>query len=222
MSVQVAPSVLSADFGKLAEEVEMAADAGAELLHLDIMDGHFVPNITFGPMIVKAIRNLTDLSLDTHLMISDPDKYLDNFIDAGADTLYSHLEAFEPSDRHERMTAIIDRLEVTGVACGIAVNPDTPAEWIYPYLGKIENVLIMTVYPGFGGQELISECLDKIALLKEEAGRLGTEITIGVDGGVNLVTATQVVEAGADILVAGSAVFHAPEPSQVIRQLRNI
>jgi len=222
MSVQVAPSVLSADFGKLAEEVEMAADAGAELLHLDVMDGHFVPNITFGPMIVKAIRNLTDLSLDTHLMIKDPDKYLDNFIDAGADTLYSHLEAFDSSDRHERMTAIIDRLEATEVACGIAVNPDTPADWIYPYLGKLENVLIMTVYPGFGGQKLIVECLDKIALLKKEAGRLGSEITIGVDGGVNLDTAKLVVDAGADILVAGSAVFNAPEPSRVISQLRNI
>ena len=222
MSVKVAPSVLSADFGKLAEEVEMAAGAGADLLHLDVMDGHFVPNITFGPMIVKAIRSLTDLPLDTHLMITDPDKYLDNFIDAGADTLYSHLEAFEPSDRHERMAAILIRLEDAGVARGIALNPDTPAEWIYPYLGQLENVLIMTVYPGFGGQELITECLDKIALLKEEAGRLGTEITIGVDGGVNLDTAAQVVEAGADILVAGSAVFNAPEPSHVIRQLRNI
>ncbi len=222
MSVKVAPSVLSADFGKLAEEVKMAAGAGAELLHLDVMDGHFVPNITFGPMIVKAIRNLTDLPLDTHLMITDPDKYLDNFIDAGADILYSHLEAFEPSDRHERMAAILNRLEDAGVARGIAVNPDTPAEWVYPYLSQLENVLIMTVYPGFGGQELIVECLDKIALLKEEAGKLGTEITIGVDGGVNLDTATLVVEAGADILVAGSAVFNAPEPSHIIRQLLNI
>jgi len=221
MSIKIAPSVLSADFGRLAEEIAMAEQAGAEVLHLDVMDAHFVPNLTFGPMIVKAIRNLTGLTLDAHLLITEPDTYLDAFIEAGADAVDFHLEAFEPSERQQRATAILDRLKEAGVGRGIAVNPDTPVEWVYPYLEQLDSVLIMTVHPGFGGQKLIAECLEKISLVKAEAARLGVEISVGVDGGVNLETAAEVVAAGADVLVAGSAIFHAPDPPAVIRDLRS-
>ncbi|MFC1500783.1 ribulose-phosphate 3-epimerase, partial [Candidatus Zixiibacteriota bacterium] len=142
MSVQVAPSLLSADFSRLGEEIALVERAGAGLLHLDVMDAHFVPNLTFGPMIIEAVTRITSLPRDTHLMITHPDTYLDSFIKAGASTISFHLEAFEPSEREERATAILDRLGEAGVGRGIALNPDTPLDWVLPWLDHLDHVLI--------------------------------------------------------------------------------
>ncbi len=220
MGIRIAPSILAADFTRLGEQIALIEAAGADLIHLDIMDAHFVPNLTFGPMVVAAVSRLTALPRDTHLMITHPDTYLDRFIEAGASTLSFHLEAFEETERAERAGAILDRLEAAGVGRGIAVNPDTPIQHLDPWLERLDHVLIMTVHPGFGGQTLIASCLDKIPSLREMCARIGHRVTVGVDGGVNEETAAGVVAAGADILVAGSAVFKAPDPVAAIRRLR--
>jgi len=222
MSVLIAPSVLSADFARLAEEIAMVEEAGADLLHLDVMDAHFVPNLTFGPMIVRAIRSLTELPLNTHLMITDPDTHLDAFMEAGATAIGFHLEAFHEAERARRASEILERLAEAGLERFIAVNPDTPVDWVYPYLDRLDSVLIMTVHPGFGAQTLIAECLEKIPHLKREAERHGLSIMASVDGGVNVDTVQEVVAAGADVLVAGSAVFHAPDPPAAINTLRAV
>ena len=220
MSVQVAPSLLSADFSRLAEDIALVEAAGAGLIHLDVMDAHFVPNLTFGPMIIEAVTQVTTLPRDTHLMITDPDTYLDAFIQAGATTITFHLESFEPEERQERADAILDRLGEAGVGGGMAINPDTPLDWVIPWLERLERVLIMTVYPGFGGQKLITESLAKVPVLREEIDRRGLAVTIGVDGGITTGNAAEVSSAGADILVAGSAVFGADDPAAAIAAIR--
>ncbi len=220
MSVQVAPSLLSADFGRLEGEIAMVEAAGADLLHLDVMDAHFVPNLTFGPLIVEAVTRLTTLPRDTHLMITDPDRYLDPFVEAGVSTFTFHLEAFGEEEREARADSILERLATAGVGRGLALNPETPVEWVYPWLDRLETVLIMTVHPGFGGQKLIAESLARVPLLREEIDRQGVTVTIGVDGGVTTGNAAEVVAAGADILVAGSAVFGADDPAAAITAIR--
>jgi len=222
MSAQVAPSLLSADFGRLAEEIAMVERAGADLIHLDVMDAHFVPNLTFGPMIIDAVTRLATLPRDTHLMITDPDRYLDSFVDAGVSTFTFHLEAFGEDERETRAASILERLEDTGVGRGLALNPDTPVEWVYPWLDRLETVLIMTVYPGFGGQKLIPESLARVPVLKREIERQGVDVTIGVDGGITTGNAAEVVAAGVDILVAGSAVFGADDPAAAIAAIRGV
>jgi ribulose-phosphate 3-epimerase len=212
--VRIAPSLLAADFSRLAEEIHRVEEAGADLLHLDIMDGHFVPNISFGIPVIESIREITRLKFDTHLMISNPEKYLEPFKKAGADSLTVHLEVCPEPAR------IIDAIHTLGMECGLVVNPATPVEGIFPYLQSIQLVLIMSVEPGFGGQSFQPGSLEKISRLRAEIDTLGLDLPIQVDGGINPDTAPSVRRAGADLLVAGSAVFRAPDPAAAIRTLR--
>jgi len=212
--VKIAPSILSANFLKLGEEIKAAEEAGADMIHIDIMDGHFVPNITIGPFIVESIRKITSLPLDVHLMIEDPDTYLVDFIKAGADYVTVHLEA----SVHLHRT--IQWIKERGVKAGVSLNPATPV-WSLEYiLSDINLVLLMSVNPGFGGQDFIPQVIDKIGALKKliEEKRLST--LIEVDGGINLDNAKRVASAGADILVMGSAFFNAEDYKEIIRKLK--
>ena len=201
--VKIAPSILAADFARLGEQVRAAEAAGVEYLHVDVMDGHFVPNITFGPPVVKSIKAVTKVPLDVHLMVTDPDDFIPAFIDAGADLLTVHVEASR--HLHRTLASIRER----GVKAGVVLNPTTSLAAVEWALSEVDMVLIMTVNPGFGGQKFIGSVVPKVAQLRkmlDERGLKGVEIE--VDGGVNEATAAQVVRAGADVLVAGSAVFN--------------
>ena len=197
----ISPSLLSADFSKLKEQIDVVVDAGATRLHLDVMDGHFVPNFTFGPFIVKAIRKLTDAHLETHLMISNPEKYLQDFIDAGSDTLIFHYEASNNINRD------IDTIKSNNILAGIAINPDTDVSSIEPFLCDLDYILIMSVNPGFGGQGFIGSTLEKMKELS--ALSLKYNFIIGVDGGVNLNTIDKVYETGIDVTIVGSGLYKA-------------
>ena len=203
---QIVPSLLSADFSKLEEEIRAVERAGTERLHLDVMDGHFVPNITFGPIIIKAIRKLTDRHLESHLMISEPGKYLKQFIEAGCDTVLIQIEATD------NVGEKLEKIRDLGANCGVVINPPTEFDVLKPYLDKIDHLLLMTVNPGFGGQELIPEVLDKVKKARPYADEYGFPIEI--DGGVNLETITAAREAGTDLFVAGSAVFGEGQPEE--------
>lgn len=213
---KIAPSILSADFLKLGEEIQAAEAAGADMLHIDIMDGHFVPNITIGPSIVESIRKITSLPLDVHLMIEEPDKYLRDFIKAGADYLTVHYEA----SVHLHRT--VQRIKESGLKAGVSLNPATPVwnlEHILPYT---DIALLMSVNPGFGGQEFIPEVIEKIKILKKLLREKGLSTLIEVDGGVKLENAPEIISAGADILVMGSAFFNSKNYGTVIKQFREI
>jgi ribulose-phosphate 3-epimerase len=214
--VKIAPSILSADFSKLGEEISAVEKAGADYIHVDVMDGHFVPNITIGPLIVSAIRPITKLPLDVHLMIENPDQYIEAFAKAGADYLTVHVEA----DRHLHRT--IQKIKSLGVKAGVVLNPATPVDTIQHIIGDIDLVLLMSVNPGFGGQKFIPEVLNKIRQVKEMAANKGLEIEIEVDGGVNPETARQCIEAGANVLVAGSAIYNQQDYEKAISQIRGI
>jgi ribulose-phosphate 3-epimerase len=207
--VKIAPSILSADFSKLGEEISAVEKAGADYIHVDVMDGHFVPNITIGPMIVSAIRPITKLPLDVHLMIENPDQYIEAFAKAGADYLTVHVEA----DRHLHRT--IQKIKSLGVKAGVVLNPATPVDTIQHIIGDIDLVLLMSVNPGFGGQKFIRQ-------VKEMAANKCLEIEIEVDGGVNPETARQCIEAGANVLVAGSAIYNQQDYEKAISQIRGI
>ncbi|PQA86522.1 ribulose-phosphate 3-epimerase [Hyphococcus luteus] len=203
--VLIAPSILSADFARLGAEIAAVAAAGADFIHVDVMDGHFVPNLTIGPMVVKAIRSATDLPFDVHLMISPVDPYIDEFAAAGANILTVHPEA--GAHLHRTLQAI----KAAGVKAGAALNPATPASVIEPVIDDLDLVLVMSVNPGFGGQSFISSQLRKIEAVRKMIDRTGRDIHLEVDGGVNADTAPKVISAGADVLVAGSAVFRGGE-----------
>ncbi|NKE05317.1 MULTISPECIES: ribulose-phosphate 3-epimerase [Mesobacillus] len=212
--VKIAPSILSADFARLGEEIKDVERGGADYIHVDVMDGHFVPNITIGPLIVEAIRPVTKLPLDVHLMIENPDQYIEAFAKAGADYITVHVEA----SRHLHRT--IQLIKSTGVKAGVVLNPATPVDSLKHIIEDVDMVLLMSVNPGFGGQKFISSVLPKIKQVKELADALNPDLEIEVDGGVNEETAKLCVEAGANVLVAGSAVFNKEDRGTAIASLR--
>lgn len=211
----VAPSLLAADFSRIGEEVARAATADADWLHLDVMDGHFVDNISFGPAIVETANRSNDIFLDTHLMISRPDHYLQRFIDAGADLITVHVEA--DHDVNETLQRIRD----AGLQAGLALNPSTPIEKAVPFFDQIDLLLCMTVVPGFGGQAFMSEVLEKISVAASLREQGGHTFHIEVDGGIDAITAAACAVAGANVMVAGSSTFRAPDMAAAIRAIRD-
>lgn len=212
--VLIAPSILSADFSKLFEQVKIAEEAGADWFHLDVMDGHFVPNITFGPLMVKAMRKLTKLPLDVHLMISHPDFYVQSFREAGADHITIHAEATQHLHRSVRL------VKEVGAKVGVALNPATPVSSLEEILPELDIVLIMSVNPGFGGQTFIRTSLDKIRKISEMTRKVNPAILIAVDGGVDKHTTPAVIQAGAKVLVSGSAIFSAADIAGALKEIR--
>ncbi len=212
--IKIAPSILSADFADLGGEIRRVADAGADLIHIDVMDGHFVPNLTFGPPVVAAVRKVTKLPFDVHLMITNPQEMITPFIKAGADIVTVHAETAPHLHR------LIEAIREQGARPGVSLNPATPLAAVEEVLDAVDLVLVMTVNPGFGGQKFIAAMLDKIRRLRRmiEANKL--KAAIEIDGGVTVANARQIATAGADILVAGSAVYGAPDAAAAIRALR--
>ena len=213
--VQIAPSILSADFSKMGEEIISLEKSGADIVHCDVMDGVFVNNITFGIKMIEDIRKLTTLPLDCHLMIVQPEKYVERFAKAGADYITVHYEACK-----DNLKEVLTLIKSTGVKCGAVINPDTPVEAIKDVLPLCDMVLVMSVFPGFGGQKFIPECLDKLRMLRTMIEESGKEILLQIDGGVNEENVGEVKAAGADVIVAGSAVFKAENRAEMIQKLK--
>ena len=212
--MKIAPSLLSCDFSKMGDEIKRMDACGADWMHLDVMDGHFVPNITFGAPVIRAVRGYSDKPFDVHLMISDPLKYADDFIDAGADIITFHIEC----DSDIQQT--IDKIKSRNVKVGLVVKPNTPASAVFPYIKDLDLVLVMTVEPGFGGQSFMADMLPKVSEIKAEAKRLGIDMPVEVDGGIGADTIAQAAGAGVDICVAGTAVFKAEDAAKAISDLR--
>ena len=211
--ILLAPSLLAANQSALREGVEFAQTAGVQSLHLDIMDGHFVPNISFGPDVVKSLRENSELFFDVHLMLSNPNKHFESFIRAGADLITIHVEPEYPIEE------TINAIKETGVLAGIAINPETNVDAVMPYLKMVDLVLVMTVHPGFGGQKLIASCLDKVRTIKEKQLELGLGFRIEVDGGINLENAKICVDAGADTLVCGTSFYQSEDSIAFHKQI---
>lgn len=214
--IWVAPSVLSANFTRMEQEVRSIQGAGADLAHLDVMDGVFVPNITFGIKMVADIRKITDMPLDAHLMIVHPERYVEQFAKAGADYITVHHEACE-----ENLIPTLQKIKACGVKAGAVINPDTPVEKIANAIEHCDMVLLMSVFPGFGGQSFIESVLPKVEETKKLIMQTGKDIRLEIDGGITPANAGRVISAGADVLVAGSAVFGAPDRAEAIRLIRN-
>lgn len=212
--VEFSASILNCDFSRLGEEIRAAEQAGVDAFHLDVMDGHFVPNISFGPLVTKHIRNLTRLPLRAHLMITDPVKYAPGFIETGADEVLYHIEVANEET--------LPKLKKLGKPIGVTLNPDTDLRSIYPILPELSQVLLMSVFPGFGGQKFIPETLFRIETLKREIQRQKLSTPVAVDGGVNPETAPAVRDAGADILIVGSALFRSSDYAAVVRAVKGL
>lgn len=213
--MKVAPSFLSCDYSKMGEEIVRIDKAGADLIHLDVMDGHFVPNITIGPGIISAVRPYTKLPFDVHLMIDHPLDYIDAFADAGADIITFHIESKSDADK------TIEKIRQRNVLPGLVIKPKTPAEAVYPYLDRLYMVLVMTVEPGFGGQSFMADMMPKVTAIKEECRKRGLDVLVEVDGGVSEKTVGICAESGVDICVSGTGVFKAKDPAAAIKFLQD-
>jgi ribulose-phosphate 3-epimerase len=212
--IKIAPSILSADFSRLGDEVSKAEKSGADIIHIDVMDGCFVPNITVGPAVIKAIKPYTKLPLDVHLMLKEPDRYIDKFCDAGADMISVHVEACT------HLHSTIQSIKQRGIKAAVALNPATPLSSIKWVLDELDMVLLMTVNPGFGGQRYIDSVTEKLRDLKEMITKRGLDIDIEVDGGIGPDNIYKVTEAGANVIVAGSSIYNAPDMAEMIKILR--
>lgn len=212
--IKISPSVLACDFNILGKELENIKNAGADMAHLDVMDGMFVPNMSFGMPVIESIRKNSDLVFDVHLMIEAPERYIENFLDAGADIVTFHIEATNCPEK------CIEMIKARGKKAAISIKPKTKPEAIYPFLEKCDMILVMTVEPGFGGQSLIPEMLDKVKEIRNKVNELGLSVDIQVDGGINEKNAPLAIAAGANVLVAGSSVFKASDRRAAISALR--
>ena len=212
--IEIAPSILAADFGYLMRDIK-AVENNAEYLHIDVMDGHYVNNISFGIPVIESIRKYTDMKFYTHLMITNPEKYIKAFADAGSDNITFHLECSDDPDK------LIEEIRSLGLSAGISIHPDTPVEKVFPYIGKVDIILIMTVYPGFGGQGYLPSSNERIAKLRKAIDEQGADTIISVDGGITLANVKEVYDAGARLFVAGSTVFNAEDPAKAIEDLKS-
>ena len=211
----ISPSILASDFSRLAEEVKSIENAGADLVHIDVMDGMFVPNITLGAPVVSCLKGKTSLPFDVHLMIEEPIRYIADFVKAGADIITFHIEAAKD------VKATVDKIKAAGCKPAISIKPNTPADVVFPYLDELYMVLVMTVEPGFGGQSFMRETMPKVRAIRDEATKRGLDLRIQVDGGIDDKTVSEATENGADVLVAGSYVFKAADRKAAIEKLRN-
>lgn len=214
--MKISPSILSCDYGKIAEELKDMESAGADYMHIDVMDGHFVPNLTLGAPVIKCIRKATEVPFDVHLMISDPLKYIDDFCDAGADIITFHTECDSP------ISETIDKILSRGVKASLTVKPKTPVEDIFPYLDKLSMVLVMTVEPGFGGQSFMEDMMAKVSALRNEINSRGLDCEIEVDGGINEKTIAVAAAAGADVFVSGNALFSSTDRKSAVEKFKAI
>lgn len=214
--MKIAPSLLSCDFSQMGAEIEKMDRCGADYMHLDVMDGHFVPNLTFGAPVIKMVRKYSKKPFDVHLMISEPLRYIDDFADAGADIITFHVES--DSDIEKTIDKILER----GVKPGLVIKPNTPASAVFPYLDRLFMVLVMTVEPGFGGQSFMADMLPKVKEIREECNRRGLDVLIEADGGIGTATIKQTYDAGVDVCVAGTAVFKADDTAKAIEELKNL